>query len=81
MVISGGFCNFVSMIVWKQKYGEKHFYIKLADVNWCRKSDILMTGGYNKAKVLKVYKNTWWRRLLLKMGFKVRLCELKCRPL
>lgn len=78
MVVSGTFFNFVNMEVIKQKYGEKHFYIQLADVDWARRGDLLqMNSNGAEAEVVKVYRNTWWRRLLLKVGFKVRLMELK----
>jgi len=49
-------------------------YIKVAKVYY-HKSDTIVTGvmaqGGEMFKVIKIYKKTWWKRILNKVGFKL----------
>lgn len=56
---------------------DKPFVIKM-DRSWLKKGDILAidTSG-SRLIVTKVFKQTWWRKLLLFLGFKVRLLACK----
>lgn len=55
----------------------KTFYI-LLDGNYFRKKDIIQS-SFIKLIVLKVYKPTWWRKILNKLGFKVKMLGLKVK--
>ena len=58
------------------------FYIKFESVDWFNKKDVLEYGtDGQKVEVLKIYRNTWWRKLLLWLGFKVRIFELKVKSI
>ena len=52
----------------------KPFTIKFSDTTWINKGNIISTGKV-QMKVLKVYKKVWWRRLLLWLGFRVKLMD------
>lgn len=56
----------------------KTFYLQFKK-DWFEKNDIIETQSWPRAtcKVVKVYKNTWWRRLLRKLGFNTRICQIK----
>lgn len=53
----------------------KPIYLQFAD-NYFRKGDILSYGN-GKCKVVRVYKNNWWKKLLGKLKFKVRINQVK----
>lgn len=55
------------------------FYIKMDRV-WYRRGDVITNGKGITLEVVRVYKRTWWRRLLLWMGFSVRMMQVKVRP-
>lgn len=59
----------------KPGISSKSFYLKFDNDYW-NKGDIITTGS-SKCIVTKVYKRVWWRRLLLWMGFRVKLCQIK----
>lgn len=51
----------------------KTFVIKF-DREHFKKGDLLTYGAsITTLKVIKVYKLTWWRKLLMRMGFRIRL--------
>ena len=50
---------------------KKKFYIQLS-VSIFKKGDVLSTCE-GEVLVLKFIKNTWWRRLLQKLGFKIHI--------
>lgn len=51
--------------------GKTTFKIQL-DADWYNKEDILSIGPYyTKVKIIKVYRLTWWKKLLLKLGFSI----------
>lgn len=52
----------------KSKKIQTTFQLKF-DKNWFKKDDILTTHLGVQCKVIKVY-NSWWRRLLYKIGIK-----------
>lgn len=56
--------------------GGKPFYIAFSE-DWVKKNHILESSAGKKIKVLKWYKNTWWRRVLRKLGFRVRILQAK----
>jgi hypothetical protein len=58
--------------------GKQTFYIKF-DKDMFRKGDIIGSGSMSM-EVIKVYRRTWWRRVLLWMGFRVRMMQVKVRP-
>ncbi len=63
----------------KPGIGGKPFYLKF-DSDYFNKKDILVC--YNvKCEVVKVYRLTWWRKILRKLGFRVRIFEVKVKPL
>lgn len=53
----------------------KPFHLQFADNYW-KKGDILSYGG-GKCKVLRIYKDNWWKRLLRKCKFKTRVNQVK----
>lgn len=56
----------------------KGFYLKFHDVSWMKKGTILMMNSNGmSAEVIKVYRDNWWRRLLLRIGFKVKINQVK----
>lgn len=55
----------------------EYFYFKFKDTEHFKKGDVLFAGHGNSTMILKVYKNTWWRRALRFIGFKVRINECK----
>jgi hypothetical protein len=55
-------------------YG-KPFYLKF-DQEWVRRGDILETSDNYKLKVLKVYKFTWWKKILFRLGFRFKSMEV-----
>lgn len=63
------------------------FYLKLED-KFFKKGE-LFNSVYGSAIVTKVYKRTWWRRLLTYLGIKTKIFnlrllqpnEVKCRSL
>lgn len=57
----------------------KPFYIKLKHDHFT-KGEIIVSENNQKCKVLRVYRNTWLRRLLLRCGFKVKLMQVKVIP-
>ena len=63
----------------KEKLCGKPIYLTLSE-NYFNKGDILTTGDSVKLKVVKTYKLTWWRKLLMKLGFKIRSSNcIKCK--
>lgn len=63
----------------KSGIGGKPFYLKF-DSDYFNKRDILVSSGV-KCEVVKVYRLTWWRKILRKLGFRVRIFEVKVKPL
>lgn len=57
----------------------KSFYIKFDDVSWVKRKSILRSEKGVLVEVVKVYHVTWWRKLLLKLGFKVKLLQVKVK--
>lgn len=56
---------------------KKPFTIKL-DRDQVKPHDIINYAPYSvKLEVIKVYKSTWWRRVLLRLGFAVKLSQAK----
>lgn len=43
--------------------------------NYFRKGEILDVGTF-KAKVIKTYPFNWWRKLLFKLGFSIKSCNI-----
>lgn len=58
------------------KLPNKPFYVKVNEA-FFEKECVLKTFNCQEVEVLKVYRNTWWRRFLLWLGFKVRVFEVK----
>jgi hypothetical protein len=56
--------------------GGKPFYIKF-EKDWVKKGDILNNNYGYQIKVTKVYKYYWWKKILRRLGFKVRWFEAK----
>lgn len=56
--------------------GKKPFYIQF-DRDWFSKGDVLETDNGAKFEVIKVYRLNWWRKLLRKLGFRVRIFSVK----
>jgi hypothetical protein len=57
---------------------KKSFYLKFDSVDWIKRKDIITVtnkGGF--FKVLKVYKLNWWRKLLLRLGFRIKILQVK----
>ena len=54
------------------------FYLKF-EQDWFKKGDILQGVSCSEVVVTKVYKQTWWRKVLLWLGFKVRMCQVKVK--
>lgn len=63
----------------KPGIGGKPFYIKF-DGDYFKKRDILVSKSV-KCEIVKVYRLTWWRKILRKLGFRVRIFEVKVKPL
>lgn len=57
----------------------KPFYIKF-DGDYFNKRDILVSNSI-KCEIVKVYRLTWWKKILRKLGFRVRMFEVKVKPL
>lgn len=57
----------------------KPFYLHFADVSCFKRGDILSPGWGKNCRVLKVYRDVWWRRLLRNWSFKVHINELKIK--
>ena len=54
------------------------FYLSFENVEWVRKSGILIYRPINgKLMVQKVYRPTTWRKFLDKIGFSVRMNQVK----
>lgn len=58
----------------------KPFLIYFSE-NWYKKGDILVTGQGIELKVIKVYKLTWWKKILIKLGFRFRIKGIKVKCL
>jgi hypothetical protein len=57
----------------------KPFTIKLSE-DWFKKGDMLKTTKYN-VKLIKVYKITWCKKILSRLGFKAKIAVLKVIPI
>ncbi len=57
----------------------KYFYMN-CDFPFRKGEIINVLGRGQKAKVIKYIKSTWWRKLLIKLGFKINL-NWKCKIL
>lgn len=55
----------------------KTFTIQFENTSFIRKGDVLETSHSVTVMVLKVYKNTWWRKLLRRLGFRVKSFQCK----
>jgi hypothetical protein len=42
---------------------------------WFKRNDILQISETYKVRVLKVYNNSWWKKLLQRFGFKFKLYD------
>lgn len=58
----------------------KPFYLKF-DTLWFKKGECITTGLGVNMVVVKVYKYNWWRKLLIKLGFKVKVGILKVKTI
>ena len=57
---------------------DNSIYLNLSE-NWYNKGNILITGS-TKLKVIKTYKLTLWRKILLRLGFNIRSSNcIKCK--
>ena len=58
------------------------FYLSFED-SYFAKGQLLKfkSPGEFELQVVKVYRNTWWRRLFKKFGFKVRINQIKVKSL
>jgi len=58
----------------------KRFYIQMSEL-YFRKGDKLATGSIEKGGdrfvVIKIYELTWWKKILIKFGFKFRVNQIK----
>jgi hypothetical protein len=53
-------------------------YIAFGDTVPFKKGELVrLHGGEQRYRVLRVYRNNWWRRLLRKWGLNVRINEIK----
>ena len=50
----------------------KPFILYLSEP-WVNKKDILLTRDNFKLKVIKVYKYRWWKKILSRLGFKIKV--------
>ena len=57
---------------------KKKFYIQLGTVNWVKKGSIISSGS-NNLKVVRVYRNSKFKRFLNKLGFKLRFDCIKVK--
>lgn len=58
-------------------YGNKSFKIVLSE-DWFKKGDLLRSdSSINTIRIIKVYRNTLWRKFLVWLGIKTPL--LKCQ--
>lgn len=59
-----------------------YFYIQF-DENWFKKGDVLQGKDGIRCKVIKVYKITWWKKLLIKLNIRKRFKnnEVKVKPI
>ena len=55
-------------------------YLLFADVSWVRKGNVLLMSGKGHVQVLKVYRNTRWRRFIGWLGFNARINQCKVKP-
>lgn len=68
----------------KPEIGGEVFYIKLSD-NWFRKGDVINAGGKDKLIVLKSYRLTWWKKVIMwfcrhyDIPFRFRNSEVKVK--
>lgn len=46
-------------------------FMLIFDADYFNKNDILVSQDKVEVKVIKAFKLTWWRKLLLKLGFSV----------
>lgn len=57
----------------------KEFYFQLPRDAF-RKGDIICQGDFQELIVTKVYPFTWWRKLLRRIGFPVRMMQCRVSP-
>jgi len=51
---------------------KKHFYLHFQDYLTFKEGEIITSYGSNqRARIIKVYRNTRWRRFLAWLGFKI----------
>jgi hypothetical protein len=56
----------------------RNMYIAFGDTVPFKKGELVrLHGGEQRYRVLRVYRNNWWRRLLRKWGLNVRINEIK----
>lgn len=54
----------------------KYFHIQLLNTYSYKKGDYVMWVEW-EGKIVKVYNPTWWRKFLRRLGFKVRINQIK----
>lgn len=52
-------------------------FIMRFDRDWLKRFDIIKASYDQKFLVIKVYKDTRWKRFLRRLGFRTRICQAK----
>lgn len=55
------------------------FYLKLNKGDFIKGQ--LIINGQIEAKIIKVYRVTWWKKLFKFFGFRTRINQIKLKPL
>lgn len=69
----------MKFLAWEYS-SENTFHIQLSNTSYYKKNDLLHWVKWD-AKVIKVYGNQWWRRLLRKVGLNIKINQLKIEVL
>lgn len=58
----------------------KSFYLKFDD-NSFKKRDIIRCSGPQEFKIIRIINLNWWRKILIRFGFKIYIGHIKVKPL